>query len=137
MWDVLIVEDNDEYRQSLQRLLSDRFPAMRISQAADGEQALHLALSRPFDLVFMDIRLPHANGLDLTRAIKAVHAATWICVISSHFILEYQEAAFRSGADHFIVKGESTQAGIVGLVNGWLQAHASGHDGARARQPGQ
>jgi DNA-binding NarL/FixJ family response regulator len=44
-----------------------------------------------------------------------------ICVITSHDILEYREAAFHNGADHFMVKGESTEAEIVGLVESWLR----------------
>ena len=103
MLNVLIVEDNEAYRRSLHRLLATRFPAMRISEAADGEDALYLALRQCFDLIFMDIRLPHANGLDLTKTIKSVFATSRICIVSTHEILEYRDAAYRNGADHFLV----------------------------------
>jgi len=121
MLNTLIVEDNAAYRQSLHKLLAGRFPAMQIAEAVDGEEALHHALSRRFDLIFMDIRLPRGNGLDLTRTIKTVFVDSVICVITSHDILEYREAAFHNGADHFMVKGESTEAEIVGLVESWLR----------------
>jgi DNA-binding NarL/FixJ family response regulator len=120
MFKVLIVEDSAAYRQSLHQLLAERFPAMQIDEAADGDDALRQALSTRFGLIFMDIRLPQGKGLDLTKAIKAAFPTSVICVISTHGMLEYREAAFRNGADHFMVKGESTGAEIVGLVESLL-----------------
>ena len=121
MLKVLIVEDNAAYRQSLRQLLAERFPAMQIAESADAEDALRQALSRRFDLIFMDIRLPRGNGLDLTNTIKTVFPAAVICVISSYAILEYREVAFRNGADHFMVKGQSSGVEIIGLVESLLQ----------------
>src|SRR5215208_3416867 len=120
MFKVLIVEDNAAYRQSLRHMLAERFPAMQIDEAADGEDGLRQALSVCFGLIFMDIRLPRGNGLDLTKTIKTAFPSCVICVISSYAILEYREAAFRNGADHFMVKGESTGVEIVGLVESLL-----------------
>lgn len=122
MLSILIVEDNATYRQSLRHLLAGRYPEMLIAEAADAEEALRQALSRRFDLIFMDIRLPHGNGLSLTKTIKTAFADSVICVITSYDILEYREAAFLNGADHFMVKGESTEAEMIGLVESWLRA---------------
>lgn len=125
MLKVLIVEDNAAYRQSLRRLLAERFPAVQIDEAADGEDALRQALSLCFGLIFMDIRLPLGNGLDLTKTIKKAFPSSVICVISSYAMLEYREAAFRNGADHFMVKGESTDVQIVSVVESLLRARLS------------
>jgi DNA-binding NarL/FixJ family response regulator len=95
---------------------------MRITETADGMDALHQALARHYDLIFMDIRLPQGNGLDLTRAIKAVFADSVICVITSYDFPEYRDAAFRNGADLFMVKGDSTGEEIVSVVDALLQA---------------
>lgn len=121
MLNTLIVEDNAAYRQSLNQLLAGRFPSMQIAEAADGEEALRHVLSQRFDLIFMDIRLPRGNGLDLTKTIKSIFVDAVICVITSHDILEYREAAIQNGADHFMVKGESTDAEIVGLIESLLR----------------
>jgi len=120
MLNTLIVEDNPSYRQSLHQLLAARFPMMRIAEAADEEEALRHTLARRFDLVFTDIRLPRGNGLNLLKIIRTFFADSVIFVITSYDILEYRETAFRNGADHFLVKGESTEAEIVGLVESWL-----------------
>ena len=82
----------------------------------------------------MDIRLPQGNGLDLTKTIKTVFADSVICVISSYAMLEYREAAFRNGADHFMVKGESTEVEIVGLVESRLQTRPRRSDRPAARR---
>ena len=118
---VLIAEDNAAYRQSLHHVLTGRFPFMQVTEAENGVDALHQALSRKYDLIFMDIRLPQGNGLDLTRAIKAVCADSKICVITSYDLPEYREAAFRNGADRFMVKGDSTGEEIVAMVESLLR----------------
>ncbi|MCI0516681.1 MAG: response regulator transcription factor, partial [Woeseiaceae bacterium] len=122
MINVLIAEDNAAYRQSLHQALTGRFPFMQITEAADGADALHQALARQYDLIFMDIRLPQGNGLDLTRAIKAVFVDSIICVITSYDLPEYRDAALRNGADRFMVKGDSTGEEIVAMVESLLQA---------------
>ena len=122
MLNALIVEDNAAYRQSLHELLARQFPSMQIAEAADGEEALRQALPRHFDLIFMDIRLPHGNGLHLTRNIKATWIDTVICIITSYDIDEYRNAAFEYGADHFLVKGDSTEAEILGMVDSLLHS---------------
>lgn len=120
MINVLIAEDNAAYRETLHHVLTGRFPFMQVTETADGVDALHQALSRHYDLIFMDIRLPKGNGLDLTKAIKAVVADSVICVITSHDLPEYRDAAVRNGADRFMVKGDSTAEEIVAMVESLL-----------------
>lgn len=122
MINVLIAEDNAAYRQSLLEVLRERFPFMQITETADGTDALNEALARHYDLIFMDIRLPHGNGLDLTRIIKGAFVDSIICVITSYDLPEYRDAAFRNGADHFLVKGDSTGEEIVAMVESLLRA---------------
>lgn len=122
MINVLIAEDNAAYRETLHQVLAGRFPFMQVTESADGMDALHQALARHYDLIFMDIRLPKGSGLDLTRAIKGVFDNTIICVITSHDLPEYREAALRNGADRFMVKGDSTGEEIVAMVESLLQA---------------
>lgn len=120
MLNTLIVEDNTAHRQALHHLLESRFPAMRIIEAADAEGAIQQAKAQRFDLMFVDIRLPGENGLKFTKTIKTTDSHAVVCIVTSYDILEYREAALRNGADHFVVKGESTEAEIVGMVEGLL-----------------
>jgi DNA-binding NarL/FixJ family response regulator len=84
-------------------LLSE-FPSMEVIEAANGEEAFKRLASYPIDLVFMDIRLPGENGLDLTSKIKAKYKDVTITMLTSYDLPEYREAAARCEADGFIVK---------------------------------
>lgn len=117
----LIVDDNDAFRHSLNLVLARHFPSMRVAEAGDGEGALRSVAQRLPDLIFMDIRLPGKNGLDITRTIKNVYVHPMVCVITSYDLPEYRDAALLSGADHFIVKDESTEAAIVAVVDDMLR----------------
>lgn len=125
MLKILIVEDNAAYRHALGELLLGRFPSMQVTEAEDVQEALRHALVRSFDLIFMDIRLPRGNGLDLTKTIKAIDGNSVICVLTASDLPEYRQAAFLKGADRFMVKGESTEADFVGLVESVLRTRAS------------
>lgn len=117
MFNTLIVDDSDAFRQSLHQILARSFPSMSIVEAADGEAALHCMHDCRPDLIFMDIRMPGANGLDMTRAIKSTHTGIRICVITSHDLQEYRDAALSCGADHFIVKDKLTTTEISAIVD--------------------
>ena len=113
---VLIVEDNATFRHSLKDVLKTQFPSMGIEEAADSEEALlKLRVFEP-DLIFMDIKLPGRNGLELTRAIKSTNSEIEIIILTSYDIPEYREAAIRSGASHFLTKGNASGDEIADVV---------------------
>jgi DNA-binding NarL/FixJ family response regulator len=116
----LIVEDNRVFRQTLRRLLSARFSFMSLQEADDGQEAMaKIEAFRP-QIVFMDIKLPNGNGLDLTRKIKASSEPVIVIVLTSYDLPEYRKAAHESGADHFISKGSSTTEEILSLIDSIL-----------------
>ncbi|MFA5081992.1 MAG: response regulator transcription factor [Hydrogenophilaceae bacterium] len=117
MFHTLIVEDNASFRYSLSELLSERFPCMVIDEAGDGAEALAKLAAQPPELIFMDIKLPDANGLELTRMIRTEDTVSVIVVLTSHDIPEYWEAAFQAGANYFISKSASVGRDIVDLVD--------------------
>lgn len=116
MFQTLIAEDNAAFRQSLREVLARRFPFMEIAEAVDGEQALHQGTAHHHDLIFMDIKMPGRNGLDVTREIKSCDRDAVVCLVTNYDLQEYRDAAGVCGADHFIVKDESTESVIVDLV---------------------
>lgn len=112
----LIVEDNAVFRQSLANLLGQSFPAMHIAEAGNREDAWHQVLAAKPDLVFMDIRLPGGNGLELTRSITRQYRDVVVIVLTSYDLPEYQEAALASGARHCLCKGQTSEQEILALV---------------------
>ena len=100
----LIVDDNALFREVLKETLQPLFPSMVIYEAAEGIEALQVVDSQKPDLVFMDIRLPGENGIQLTQKIKTSYPNTKIIILTSYDSLEYREAAIRSGGSGYISK---------------------------------
>ncbi|MBS1159146.1 MAG: response regulator receiver protein [Proteobacteria bacterium] len=125
MFQTLIAEDNAVFRHSLKTVLERRFPRMLIEEAVDGEQAVARGTARHHDLIFMDIKMPGRNGLEATRLIKSSDTGAVVCLVTSYDLPEYREAAGICGADHFIVKDDSSESVIVDLVESVLARRAT------------
>jgi YesN/AraC family two-component response regulator len=108
MLKVLLVEDNRIYREAFKDNLLRHFPAMSIVEAENADQAVQKIKATPPDLIFMDIRLPGMNGLQLTQRIKKDFPKIPIAILTGYDLPEYRQAAVQYGADGFFVK-ESLQ----------------------------
>lgn len=80
---VLLVEDDDGFRRTVAESVNTRFPSVVLEEAADGSEVLEKVKTFLPQLVFMDIKLPGQNGLELTRQIKTLHPER-----QSHFQLK-------------------------------------------------
>ena len=114
---MLIVDDNAPFRQSLREMLREQFSAMGVEEAEDGENALDKIKTLSPHLVFMDIKLPGQNGLEVTREIKARYPGIRVIILTSYDLPEYREAAENYGADYFLSKGSSSREEIIALVD--------------------
>ncbi len=101
---ILIVEDNAFFQKFLKETLHARLPSIDILEAGNGEEALEKIRTFSPDAIFMDLRLPGANGLDVTRRIKAQHPEIIVVILTNYDLPEYRQAATESGADHFLSK---------------------------------
>ncbi len=115
---IMLVEDDDSFRSSLASLLNSRFPGILLDEATTGTEALKKVESFLPDLIFMDIKLPDHNGLEITRRVKALHPEIHVIMLTSYDFPEYREAARASGAINFLSKGSSTAEEIQDLVEG-------------------
>jgi DNA-binding NarL/FixJ family response regulator len=66
--------------------------------------------------------LPGQNGLELTKKIKAAHPKIIILILTNYDILEYREAAFQFGADHFFTKSSLNSTELKELVRTYAEA---------------
>ncbi len=120
---ILVVEDNALFRELFTLRLQCRFPSIEIHEAVDGEQALQTVETLHPNLIFMDIRLPGENGLEVTRKIKISHPEIMVTIFTNHDITEYREMADRYKADYFLSKG-SLSKDIFSLIESVLPTHA-------------
>ena len=114
---VMLVEDDNEFRQSIKKIFSTRYPSIQLVEAGDGMEAMSKIDLLPPDLIFMDIQLPGKNGLELTRMIKARNPNAIIVILSNHDLTEYRETAYRNGANYYVSK-DSPAGDLFSLVEG-------------------
>jgi DNA-binding NarL/FixJ family response regulator len=93
---------------------------MVVAEAVDGEEALKKVDAILPHFIFMDIKLPGENGVELTRKIKAAHADIIIIILTSYNLPEYRQVAYESGADGFLIKGSSTRDEVLKLVDSFM-----------------
>lgn len=108
---VLLVDDIDYTRQLLRNnimaiaknatLNVDNFQFYNANSAASAMNIF--SLQRP-DIIFLDIELPDASGLDLLAKIKNVKPDCFVVMVSANSTLENVQLSIKSGAATFIVK---------------------------------
>jgi len=113
---VLIVEDNRIFREAFKKRLDDHFPSIVVEEVANGDEALQKINKASPGLIFMDIRLPGANGLHLTKEIKKNFPGIGIAILTDFDLPEYREAAKQYGADRFFVKSSFKWDEVEALV---------------------
>ena len=116
MIEILIVEDNAEFREMLKAVLQSAFPRAGISVAEEGEAALRKLETRRPDLVFMDIRMPGRSGIVIAGEIKELYPDIIVAFLTNMDGSEYREAAFAAGADFFLSKASVKSEEIQELV---------------------
>ena len=98
---VLIVEDIQIHREIIKAELRDRFRSLVIEEASTGEEALKKINVFSPQVIFMDIGLPDANGLQLTQKVKADLPNIKIAILTVYDLPEYRQAAAQHGVRSF------------------------------------
>ncbi len=98
---VLVVEDDEEIAQVLQRSL--RLEGYEVKLALDGEAALQTAGTFVPDLVILDLGLPKIDGMEVARRLRASDDVP-ILMLTARDALESRVEGLDSGADDYLVK---------------------------------
>ncbi|MGZ3606178.1 MAG: response regulator transcription factor [Thermodesulfobacteriota bacterium] len=127
---ILIVEDNAFFLQFLKETMHLRFPSVDILEAANGEEAMQKIKTLLPEAVFMDIRLPGENGLEVTKKLKAQYPDIVVVILTNYDLPEYREAAYQSGADHFVSKDS-----FLNMINSILTNQDIEEGDSNSREP--
>ncbi|MEV7961913.1 response regulator transcription factor [Oerskovia paurometabola] len=105
---VALVDDQQLVRAGF-RMVIDSQPDLQVTvEAGDGLQALRLLADHPVDVVLMDVRMPHLDGLAATAQLTAAAAegqhVPRVIVLTTFDLDEYVLEAIRSGASGFLLK---------------------------------
>lgn len=101
---VLIADDQALVRAGFRRLLELEDGIEVVAEAADGQEAVELAARHRLDVVLMDIRMPHLDGIAATRKLVAHRPGPRVLILTTFDLDEYVFEALRAGASGFILK---------------------------------
>lgn len=101
---VLIVEDNEDNRELVVKVLSNK--GYKMVQAADGEEALEKAVAERPDLILLDISLPKLDGYEVAKRLKNMEEFQDIPIIAftAHAMKGDREKVIAAGFEGYISK---------------------------------
>lgn len=102
---VVLVDDHEVVREGIRAILEREVDLEVVGEAGTADEALAVVARELPDVVLMDISLPDASGVDLTRRIRAAHPATQVVILTFHEGDEYFTQALRAGAAGYVIKG--------------------------------
>jgi two-component system response regulator RegA len=98
---LLVVDDDDVFRERLARALAER--GFEVTSAAGAEQALALAAEAP-EYAVLDLRMPGGSGLELLRALRLKDPATKVVMLTGYGSIPTAIEATREGAVGYLTK---------------------------------
>jgi DNA-binding NarL/FixJ family response regulator len=95
---VVLVEDNQVFREGLELVLELRSDIEIIGAAEDGPEAVELARTLRPDVVLMDFRLPGMDGVEATAAVRAAYPGAAVIGLTASANLRERQALREAGA---------------------------------------
>ena len=99
---ILVVEDDRSVRDAVERAL--RFEGYHVATARDGAEALSAVLDDPPDAIVLDVMMPHVDGLEACRRIRARGDSTPILILTARHEVSDRVEGLDAGADDYLVK---------------------------------
>jgi len=108
---VLVVDDEAHLRQTLARILHQL--GCEVTTAADGGEALQRLEAAPYDLMYLDIRLPGIDGLQVLRQVHDRYPQLAVVLLTAHASIQSAVEAVRLGATDYLIKPITPEALIA------------------------
>ena len=99
---VLVAEDV-ETDQLFIKLLLDRM-GLEVTLVEDGNKAMQKAFAREFDLILMDIHMPHMNGYEVTKTLRKEGIKTPIIALTANSMKGEEKKCIEAGCDDYLAK---------------------------------
>jgi CheY-like chemotaxis protein len=120
MVNILIIDPNLAFQQSLKKLLQKHFPHVTVDAVGNGPEGLRIISSACPQIILLEIHLPGNSGLELADRVKSKHPEAVIALLTSYNSPEYETAAKDAGVEHLIPKDEWTGDDIIALMRSVL-----------------
>jgi two-component system, response regulator RegA len=99
---LLVVDDDETFRERLARALRDR--GLEVRTSGDFTSGLRAAALDPPEMAVVDLKMPGQSGLDLVRELHALDASTRIVVLTGYGSIATAVEAMKLGARHYLTK---------------------------------
>ena len=101
---ILIIEDEEQIRRVLLRVLSDEDKNFDVKEAVDGKEGLSLIQKEKFDLILCDIKMPKMDGIEVLQEAKKNKFSSPFIMLTGHGNIDTAVEAMKLGAYDFISK---------------------------------
>ena len=120
---ILVIDDEIGIRESLRMILE--YEGYEMAGASGGEEGIRFVEREAPDLVFLDIKMPGMDGLEVLGRLKAIAEATPVVMISGHGTVSTAVEATKRGAFDFLEKPLETERVLVTVRNALDQRRLS------------
>ena len=125
---VLFVEDEEALRMTVgDRLRSEGYI---VDCAADGDEGFEKATQLPFDLIILDLMLPHRDGLSICRDLREAGLITPLLMLTAKGQTDDKILGLKTGADDYVTKPFDMQE-LVARIEALLRRAPTGLTGNR------
>ncbi|HAP76030.1 MAG TPA: DNA-binding response regulator [Acidimicrobiaceae bacterium] len=101
---VVLVDDQAMVRAGFRMILESESDITVVGEAGDGREAVELVPRANPDVVLMDVRMPHMDGIEATRVIVGSGSPARVLMLTTFDLDDYVYAALRAGASGFLLK---------------------------------
>jgi DNA-binding NarL/FixJ family response regulator len=112
---VLVVEDNDVFREALELLLGLRPDVSVVASVSDGTEAAKVAAELRPDVALMDYRLPGLDGVESTRVVREAAPETAVVCLTASASLRQRDALIEAGAVACVRKDDGLDAIVAAI----------------------
>src|SRR3972149_11319781 len=99
---ILVIDDDDAVRESMQRML--RAAGYTVQTAASGEEGLAMARGGAFDVILSDMRMPGISGVDVLRQLREQRVDSSFIVMTGFGTVDTAVESMKLGAVEFVEK---------------------------------
>ncbi len=112
---VLVVDDEQLFRDGIARLVDSATDMTVVGRAGDGKAGVEAVLAHRPDVVLMDVQMPVMDGLRATQEVLRTRPGTAVVMLTSFQHDEYLLPALRLGAVGYLLKDSSTEELLRGI----------------------
>jgi len=110
---IFIVDDDQDFAESLAEILTGA--GHRVELCFDGETAVRIFQEKEFDITFMDVKLPHKNGVESFFEIRKINPRARVVMMTAYSVEQLVAQAIRNGAIGVLRKPFDTSR-VMGML---------------------